>query len=184
MKPAAKRLWAVLISLVFLIGGMVVFSSLVLPAYSEVQTLRGESKALKTVVKEQGEFVASAGRLLDQFASAADVRRNLSLVLPAKEDVPGAINQLQGIARATGVSVEAVNVELLPLQPQKSAAVSPTGSLKINLRLRGNYEALRSYVQAVETNVRIFDVDSFIITEGGTTGPLKANLIIRAYYQK
>lgn len=184
MKPAAKRLWAILLSLLFLIGGMVVFSSLVLPAYSEVQTLRGESKALANVLEEEETFVGAASRLLQQYESAADLRRNLSLVLPVKEDIPGAVNQLQGIAKATGVSVEAVNIEFLPLQPQKSTAVLPTGALKINLRLKGDYASLRSYVQAVETNVRVFDVDSFIISEGGITGPLKANLVIRTYYQK
>jgi len=163
---------------------MVMFSSLVLPAYSEVQTLRGEKRALEDVVKEEEQFVGAASRLLQQYESAADLRRNLSLVLPVKEDVPGAVNQLQGIARATGATIEAVNIELLPLQPQKSTSVEPAGSLKINLRLRGSYGSLKSYVQAVETNVRVFDVDSFIVSEGGTSGPVKANMVIRTYYQR
>lgn len=184
MKPAAKRLWAILLSLLFLIGGMVMFSSLVLPAYNEVQALRGEKNALAGVLKEEEGLITSASRLLSQFESAADLRRNMNLVLPVKEDIPGIVNQLHGIAKFTDVSVEAVKIELLPLQPQKATVVEPAGALKINLGLRGGYEPLKAYVRAVETNVRVFDVESFIINEGGTKEPLKANLVIRAYYQR
>lgn len=184
MKPTAKRFWSILISLVLLVGGMAIFTSLVVPAYREVQELRGEKRALASALKEEEELVAAASRLLSQYESTGDLRRNLSLVLPTGENIPGAVNQLQGIAKVTGVSVEAMNIELLPLQPQKSTIVEPIGGLKISLRLRGSYESLRAYAQAVETNVRVFDVDSFIIGGGATQGPLETNMIIKTYYQR
>ena len=52
MKPATKRLGAILVSLVFLVGAVTLFTSLVLPAYRIVQELRGEKNALAAVVKE------------------------------------------------------------------------------------------------------------------------------------
>lgn len=185
MRPASKRLFSILISLGFLIGAIVVFSSLVRPEYREIQQLRGEKKSLDLAAKEAEGLVNTATRLINEYQSATNLRDNLSLILPREEAVPGIVNQVQGIARTTGVIVEAINIEPLPLTYSKTdSVIEPAGSFKVTLRVRGNYEALRSYVQSLETNARIIDVDSFVISGGGTSGPLITNLVIRTYYQR
>ncbi|MDP2650697.1 MAG: type 4a pilus biogenesis protein PilO [bacterium] len=185
MRSATKRLISILVSLGFLIGAIVLFSSLVLPAYRDVQQLRGEKKSLEAVVKEEEQLITTANRLLTEYQSAANLRDTLSLVLPREEALPGMINQIQGIAKSAGVTVENMNVENLPLEHSRtSSIVEPVGSFKVTIRVRGSYEALRSYVQSLETNVRIIDVDSFALSGGGAAGPLTADLVLRTYYQR
>ena len=185
MKPATKRLGAILVSLVFLVGAVTLFTSLVLPAYRIVQELRGEKNALAAVVKEEEQLVKTAGRLLNEYQNARDIRDTLSLVLPTEEATSGIINQVQGIAKTTGVVGEGINVEAEPLEFQGTGSVvEPVGTLKVSVRLRGGYEGLRSYIQSIETNVRIIDVDSFVVGGGGTKDPLSATLVIRTYYQR
>lgn len=185
MRPATKRLISILVSLGFLIGAIVFFSSLVLPAYRDVQQLRGEKKSLETVIKEEEQLVTTANRLLAEYQSAANLRDSLSLVLPREEAVPEMIHQVQGIAKSTGITVEGINVENLPLEHSRtSSIVEPVGSFKVTVRLRGSYEALRGYLQAIETNMRIIDVDSIAVSGGGEKGLLTANLVLRTYYQR
>jgi len=185
MRPATKRLFSILVSFGFLIGAIILFSSLVVPEYGEIQKLRGEKKAIDAVAQEEEQLVTTASRLLNEYQDAADLRDNLSLVLPREEALPGIINQIHGIAKVTGVAVEAINVENLPLEYSKtSSIIEPVGGFKVTVRTRGNYESLKSYIQSLETNVRIIDIDSFVVSGGGGTGPLTTNLVIRTYYQR
>src|SRR3989344_9643477 len=147
MKPATKRLISVLISLAFLVGAIILFTSLVLPAYRAIQELRGEKSALAAAVGEEEQLVKTAGRLLNEYQNAGDIRDTLSLALPTEEATSGIINQVQGIAKITGVAVDGINVEAAPLEFQGTdSVVEPVGILKVTARLRGNYEGLRSYI--------------------------------------
>ena len=186
MRPATKRLVSILVSLAFLIGAVILFTSLVLPAYRVIQELRGEKSALGAVVEKEEKLVKAADRLLSEYQGARGVRDTLSLVLPTEEATSGIINQVYGIAKTTGVAVDGINVEAAPLEFQGTdSIVEPVGTLKVAVRLRGSYEGLRSYIQSIETNVRIIDVDSFVVSGGGgPKDPLRANLVIRTYYQR
>ncbi len=185
MRPATKRLFSILASSGLLIGAIILFSSTVMPEYKNIQQLRGEAQSLDAVVGEEERLINTASQLLNEYQNAADLRDNLSLVLPREEALPGMVNQIQGIARSTGVTIEGINVENLPLtHSQTSSIVEPVGSFKVTVRLKGDYGALRSYTQSLETNARIIDVDSMAISGGGTKGPLTINLVLRTYYQK
>lgn len=185
MRPATKRLLSIFISLIFLIGSIILFSRAVVPEYGKIQQLRGEKRSLDAVVSEEEQLVATASRLLNEYSSAANLRESLSLVLPLTEALPSMVNQLQGIAKSTGVTIEGINVENLPLEHSKtSSIIEPAGSFKVAVRVSGSYESLRSYVQALETNVRIIDIDLTSISGGGTKGPLKASLVLKTYYQR
>lgn len=185
MRPATKRLLSVLVSLAFFVGAIVLFSSLVVPEYRVIQQLRGERNSLAAVVKEEEDLVKTASRLLNEYQNSRDIRSNLSLILPIKEVNSGIVNQVQGIAKMTGVAVEGINTEIAPIELQgTSPVVEPVGTLKMIVRLKGSYEGLKSYVQSLETNVRIIDVDSLVIGGGGTRELLQANLTIRTYYQR
>lgn len=185
MRPATKRLLSILASLGILIGAIVSFSSLVTPEYKNIQQLRGEKQSLDAVVGEEERLINTASQLLNEYQNAANLRDNLSLVLPREEALPGVINQIQGIAKSTGVAIEGINAENLPLEYSRtSSIIEPVGSFKVTVRVKGSYEALRSYVQSIETNVRIIDVDSIALSGGGGAGPLTANLVLRTYYQR
>lgn len=185
MRPASKRLITILISLALLIGAVILFSSLIVPEYGEIQQLRGEKKSLDAVVEEEERLVDIATQLLAQYQSAAELRNSLSLVLPQDEALPGTINQIQGIAKSAGVTVAGINVEPLPLDyARASSIVEPAGGFRATVRVIGSYEALKSYLQLLETNIRIIDVDSITISGGGGKGPLTTSLIIKTYYQR
>ncbi len=185
MRAATKRLVSVLVSLGFLVGAIILFSSLVVPEYGKIQQLRGEKKSLEAVIEEEEQLVTTADRLLDEYQNAANLRDNLSLILPRDEALPGMINQIQGIGSAAGVTIEGINVENLPLEYSKtSSIIEPAGGFKATVRLRGSYESLKSYIQSLETNVRIIDVDSLTISGGGKNEPLLTNLVLKTYYQR
>ncbi|HEY4498383.1 MAG TPA: type 4a pilus biogenesis protein PilO [Candidatus Paceibacterota bacterium] len=186
MSGQTKRFLGVILTLAFFVGAVSFYSSLVVPSYREVQELRAERRSLARLVEEERSIVESVNRLLGQYQSISDFQRSLSLVLPTEEEVPGIINQLQGIARTSGVAIDSLELDALPIEPVKSSSViEPIGKLRVDLRLRGNYSAIKSYLAALATNIRIMDVDSLRVEGGGTNdNVLNYTLTVNTYYQR
>jgi Tfp pilus assembly protein PilO len=184
MTPALRRLIGVAISLALFIGSAVIFFSLILPVSGEIQDLRGEQEALKSAFQEESATLETVKRLFEQYGGVANLQDTLSLALPTEKDVPSIINQLQGIAKTRGVIMDSLDLQLLPIRAvSEESAIRPVGVIRIEVNVQGSYEAIKDYIDAIETNVRVMDVQT-VLVEGGTEGEvLSYNLIIYSYYQ-
>jgi Tfp pilus assembly protein PilO len=186
MSPAAKRFYSVILSFILIIGAIFVFSSLLLPEYEAIRQLRGERESLTKLLKEEQRVTDSLTRLVSAPSGVSNLQQNLSLTLPTTQAIPEAVNQLEGIAKTRGISVEALGIELLPLEATSTdSAIKPVGGLRVSLSAKGSYESLKLYLAALETNIRIMDVRSLKIEGGGSKqSTLSYSLKVDTYYQK
>jgi len=184
MNPALKRLIGVTISLTFFLGAIVMFSAFIVPTSYEIQELRGEKIALDTLLKEESARIDAVRRLFQEYGSVSTLQSTLGKALPTEEGVPSIINQLQGIAKVSGVTVDSLNISLPAIRAgSKDDVIRPIGEVQITFTLQGDYESIKSYLDAIETNVRIMDVEKLGI-QGGTEGDtLTYNIVVNAYYQ-
>jgi len=168
-----------------LVAGAILFFTFTLPAFTEIRELRGEREALISVRDAGLQTSRTVDRLLAEFSSVSSIQRNISLALPAEEEVPGVINQLQGIAKLSGVVIESLDIELLPIRPVvEGELIEPVGKLRITIGLLGNYEGIKSYLSLVETNIRVIDVSSIRVDGGTESSVLKYNIVVDTYYQR
>ncbi len=185
MKPAAQRLVGILVGMALVIGSLVVFSSLVVPQYKKIQELRGERQALSGLLAEEREAVDAVQRLIRQYDSVADLRNTLAITLPNEEETASMVNQFQGIASSNGILMDSLAVRPLAIEPTKMAdIVRPVAPLRVSMTLVGNYESLKGYLAALETNVRIMDVKSIKVENANSTaGPYRYQVEVDTYYQ-
>ena len=185
MKPAAKRLFGILASLVLVVASLVVYSSLLLPKYADIQELRGEREALTQLLQEQMDAVDAVQRLVRQYSDVTDLQRSLAITLPIEEEVASIVNQLQGIASTNGMLMSSLSMRPMAIEPTAVGdIVRPVGILRISVDLIGDYTSLKAYLEALETNVRIMDVRSIQVQNAGTSdGPYDYQLEIDTYYQ-
>jgi len=185
MKPAAKRLMGIFLSLVLVIASLVVYSSLLVPKYKDIQNLRGERSALGGVLIEEKEAVAAVRTLIAQYSSVADLRNSLAVTLPNKEETASMVNQFQGIASSNGILMSSLSIRPLAIQPTGlEEIVRPVGILRFSMNLIGEYTSLKEYLKAIETNVRIMDVQSIQVKGAGfTSGPYEYQVEVDTYYQ-
>lgn len=185
MSQSTKRSYGVMASLLLIVGVGVIFFSLIVPKSSDIQALRGERLALKEAVQEEREAVEAVQALLNEYVSISDLQNNLSLSLPIEEEVPNIVNQLQGIAKLSGVVIESVSLQRLPIKPSRSGnLVTPVGTMEITMSLKSPYESLKLYLEGIETNIRIMDVVSINIEGGATSEILSYTLVVKTYYQR
>lgn len=184
MKPAVKRLIGVFGSLALLVGALTVFSVLILPATATIQELRGEKVALTNLYNNERRTVDAVGEVFEKFGSVFNLQDTLSLALPTQEDIPSIVNQINGIAKATGVIIDSIDLKLLPINvSSKDDAFKPVGTVRITIDLEGAYESIKLYLDSIETNVRIMDVQMFEVEGDTESEVLKYTIEIDAYYQ-
>lgn len=184
MNPALRRLIGVTISLTFFLGAVGVFSVLIVPASGEIQDLRGERDALTELHEREKTRITAVLTLFEQYGSASELQRTLDMALPTDEEVTGIINQLQGIANVSGVTINSLNISLPAINPgNKNDVIKPVGVIQVTLTLDGEYEEIKAYLDAIETNVRIMDVQRLGLQGGTVTNNLTYSIVVNAYYQ-
>jgi len=185
MKPSLKRLIGVSLSLIFLMGALFVFSAFILPTTDTIQQLRGEKVALSELYDTELGRVETVRQVFEQFGGISNLQDTLSLALPVEEDIPSIINQVNGIARTSGIVIDSIDVQLLSVRStDQESAIRPIGTVRIVLDVQGAYESIKLYLQSLETNVRIMDVQKLNVQGGAEESQvLRYNIIVDAYYQ-
>ncbi|MBI1839157.1 MAG: type 4a pilus biogenesis protein PilO, partial [Candidatus Colwellbacteria bacterium] len=154
--------------MLLLVAAVVSYSNFVKPVYVEIQTFRDKNEAGKTLLENQKQSIEAVNKLLSQYKSLSQIQDNVSLVLPNEEQVPEIINQLQGIAKINNLKIESLSLQYPPLKPAlQGSLIKPLGSVRVTMRLTGEYNNIKSYLEDLQTNIRIIDVNSLSIEGGG-----------------
>ncbi len=106
---------------------------------------------------------------------AEDVER-VRAMIPAEEDTPGLMAMLEAAARSSDLQLTSINFAAGDTTGIPS--VQGLGALNISIGLQhGNYQRFKLFLEALESNLRLFDVRSANIN------PVSASysLTIRAY---
>ncbi len=189
MRASTKRILSIIVSAALMVTVIVVFIKLIKPAYLEVQKLRGEIEARANLLKEQTNAVSQVQNLISQLQTqnVTQFQEQISLVLPLTESVPQALSQYQAIAQAGGLSIQSIGLNYLAIKPPVSniGLAKGRGTVRFKLKVLGSYEAMKTFTQAIETNVRLTDLVSFKISRTGQPGQnLYLNeIVVDSYYQ-
>ena len=185
MKDPIKRLIVSLGSLVFIAGSLYVFASLINPTFAEIQKLRGTRQAITTLIADYEAVVEARNAILIRYEDMADLQDAFSEAMPSEENIPSLLNQLYGLAVLNEVAVDSIDFQKLPIQiAEEDSLVKPYGTIQATIRCVSDYENMKRYLGALETNMRLMNVTMVNITEGFTEDPiLSYTITIEAYYQ-
>ncbi len=186
MKASTKRVLSLLVSAALLIMAIVVYIQYVKPEYNSIQLLRATREAKVQYYKDQATAILAINDLLAQQQNKKTLRDDIALHLPPKENVADIMGQLQAISQETGLLIQAVGLEYLPITKDKSASfLKGLGTLRLNVKLFGSYEAFKQFLAGLETNIRIMDVVDLKINGAGKPEQnlQSYNLVVDTYYQ-
>jgi len=188
-----KNLIIIIVSLIIFIAVLIFFD---LPSYNKTALLRSEIKKYQNSLKEKEELVLKVNELKEIYDSRRSAINKVYYVLPVKKDVPGLIVQFEALASENGLILESINFSEKEIK--KSAAIK-TGqgtsateskqtykSLIISSEVGGSYQSFKTFLKALEFNVRIMDIKSidFSLEENEEKSwDFTFNLEIEVYYQ-
>ncbi len=193
MRTSSKRILSIGLSLLFFIGILLVYGTLIRPAMSAVGKTRSLVASKETLFNNQKNAVAQVQDLVSQYQNAATLQETVGLAIPIGSHVTDAMGQLYAVAKQASVSLQSFGVHSLPLEVTKEALVKRLGKIEVNLAVQGSYENIKTFLRYLETNVRVATITSmqftplasgFIqnIAQGSDNYTL--NLVVQLYYQE
>lgn len=171
----------IIITIVLFLAFVVVLISLDLPFYNEVASLRSEVKQAKDYIKEKEELLIKVEQLKQVYDSRKEALKKAFYLLPVEKDTSSLIVQFEAMASENGLILENIG-----FTEKIGRGATTYKTLKTSLELYGSYTAFKSFLGAIEYNVRIMDISSiefsFEETEEGSSG-FSFNVELEVYYQ-
>ena len=171
-------------------GGLVIYSSYIRPAYEGVKKLRGEVAVKQQALDDQDNAIKQVQSLIKQFESVSQLQDKISLFFPPEENVPQSLVQLESLSRITGVSLEAVNPQYIAdnsavkKKEGLASVIKSIGKTRFSVKVSGSYEGLKNFIKGLAESIRIFDIADFKLESGGSEeGYYTINLSVDNYYQ-
>lgn len=187
MKASTKRLLALTGSATLILLALIVYVVLLKPEYVRIQELRGELRSGKDLYSAQSEAIDYANSLYGKNQADIDqIRNDLSLALPDKQEVAGVVYQIQAISALNNIAIDSINLENLPIQQRsKSSLIKNYGILRVSIKLIGAYESFKELLRFLENNIRLMDVRTLRIYQVSDLdrGVFNYELVADTYYQ-
>lgn len=186
IRASTQRALSLLATGLMVVIALVVFMTLIVPEYQEIQALKGELTGKSELYQNQKIAFEQVQMLLAQYQGVARLEETLALALPTQEEVADIVNQLDTITRANGMFIRSVGLDYLPIKPsQKQAIVKDSGSLRLSIKLMGSYAAFKDVLEAMETNIRVMDITTLKVEPAGAkeSDLFIYTLVVDTYYQ-
>lgn len=186
MKATTQRALSLVAAAALVVGGLIIFTTLVIGAYSDVQRLRGELSAKSELYQTQSQQFTQVQNLIAQYQGVTRLQESLTLALPFKEDSADVVNQLNFLAQRNGILINSISLELAPVKKEtKTTLVKGFGALRLSLKLNGSYASFKGFIGDLEANIRVMDLADLKITHVGKPNEdfFNYTMTVDAYYQ-
>jgi len=189
MKSTTKRLSSTFLALLILVIAAIAFFELVQPEYANFITLKGKAVSAQQFLVSEQKLVTQAQSVLDSYQGQSAGTQAVNLAMPIGQDSAEAIAQIYGLATNSGLVVQGVGISLqaAPQDSRSTASAAslivPRGTITFQVAASGSYESLKTFLQGLESNVRVFDVTGLTIHPMNTvTGSGVASASTQDFY--
>jgi len=161
--------------------GVIIF--LDIPMVQNVLNINKDINVQQNLFDEKSEFIQTVKKLAEKYTGNEGVFKQLDFILPDNQDEPNLIVQLETIANNSGIVLS--NIAIVE-EKKEEGKTSDYGTANINLKLSGSYESFKSFLETVENNLRLIDIDSIDFNaqiKEGMVANFDFNVILKTYYQ-
>lgn len=186
MRVSTKRILSIGVAGIFLIGSLVVYSSLITGELEAVNEKQGAVNDRRESLATQQQAVTKVTDLIKQFEGVKS-QDTIALAMPNGDDTVGALRGIQAIALQSGVVISALDFKTsVPRVAQAQPFIKKLSTLEVSLKLNGPYEGAERFIQLLETAVRVANVKNFKFQTSPTAGnPIGSlELVVDTYYQQ
>jgi Tfp pilus assembly protein PilO len=190
MRQSFKRLMSSVIALVSVVAAFAIYFNFAQPAYENVMQLRGELAGMTELLDSQRTILQAVSSLVAKYNESADARAQVALALPEEPMASEALAQLHGLAAIHNLSAQAYILLVSPEDSDRDREPQafrpyPAKELTFQMKASGSYEDFKKFLDNLETNVRIFDVQHISLQAAGKPNQNLFTYEVRvaAYYQ-
>jgi Tfp pilus assembly protein PilO len=188
MKYTTRRNISLFIAGVLLIASISVFFGLDWPVLREIRELSSKLAQERVQYEEQFQAVQTAKSIINQYKTLTGVSQAISLSVPRGPEIQNVISQLDNLAVQSGLDVQNISFEtpaVSSLGEQRGGIALENRILVVSLALSGSYQSFKTWLNAIESNIRLMDVKniSFSSFGGGVIDQFNFKVVLTSYYQ-
>jgi len=183
-----------LIILVLILILIVVIVFLDVPKVQEILALREQISEEKEAFSEKQNLLLKIEELKGDYEENKESLEKVSYILPAEQDIPNLVVQLEALAFENGLVLESINLSSSEKtqtgragevrESQQGATSQDYQTLTANLKLIGDYAGFKNFLKTVENNIRLMDIISLNFSaESGGLGLFRFDVSLKTYYQ-
>ena len=178
-----------IITIILLAAALALIFWVARPIWSDIQSLRAEQAAVSDALARLTDLQGLRYELLKTYNSVPTSKLDrLSDFLPPKPQSGNILVMLEKLTRDRGIRLRRAEFTKDLGQQQASPGVikrneAPYSQIVYNFTVSSSYESFRSFLAALEKNLRIVDVTDITFT-GGAANLFEFTLRAKSYYQK
>lgn len=138
------------------------------------------TQSLEQEREGKNQYLLTLNQLATRYSTIPSEKiESLKTMVPNEEDVPGILASLEASARTSDISISSINFS--KGEPTGVVAgIDGLGVMNIDITLQhGSYERFKLFIEALESNLRLFDIRSLDLNPESA----QYTLSIRAYVQ-
>lgn len=187
MKQPTKRFLSLALALALIFASFVVFSSIVRPVYKKAQEAKAEIFARERLLENQQNVVSQINELKNAYQGEDELAQVVSLALPLEKNESNIVHVIDQLARFNRLVLQQISLGVTSAEPTRiSGVVKPMGTITAQIQLLGSYEDFKTFLRGIETDIRIFDIQSVNVTPpvgSAGAGLYVFEISVVAYYQ-
>ncbi|MFH1129212.1 MAG: type 4a pilus biogenesis protein PilO [Patescibacteria group bacterium] len=182
---------------VLILGFLASILFLDIPMIQGVLSMKKEEQYQQEQLVQKTDFIGTVEKLMKKYDGNKEILDKLDSILPNNKDVPGLLVQIEALANDGGVILNDVVISISEEKAVSKAQEVRTGEVSqektltdykvvsIGLKLTANYESFKNFLNAVENNSRLVDVDSIAFSSQAEEGDniFDFDVVLRTYYQ-
>ncbi|MDP2647898.1 MAG: type 4a pilus biogenesis protein PilO [Candidatus Yanofskybacteria bacterium] len=139
---------------VLLAGAMFLFWVLDFGTYQKISTLRGAITLRENSIQEYQTILANIDEMKREYDQRSSDIRKFSAIIPVNKGTAELVSALERIANQTGIQIAEISLG----SPTQSIQL-PYEILNVSITAQGGYGALVAFLDGIEKNIRLLDVD-------------------------
>jgi len=183
--------------------GVVLIAWLVLwPEYSRMQTARDNQILVASDLEKIQQELNNAKKVISDYNNQKDKLEVLERALPPAPQVPQILADLEDLASRSGVELKEIrvtekdressipggsNASMPPESLSESAGSLPKApelvELKVDVSASATYDNFRTFLDLLEKNMRLFDVQ-VLTSEGAEESLPSFSVVLSTFYQR
>jgi len=158
----------------------IIFWILLMPLYDNTMAQREAVTQRAEIIETKSDIIANINATTKEYTDrSSDIARFASIV-PAVKSAPEIVSSIQALATQNGLQLKSIS-----LSGNINQSINPYQEQSVGLELNGDYLAFKSFLMALERNIRLIDVLSIDASPISESSPVISFRIKgNAYYLK
>ncbi len=183
MRISTKRILSIGIAGFFLIAAFFVYAQFIKGYVTEINEKRAELASKTALFKNQDSAIKQVQDTISNFQNFKDIQKKIALAIPSGVDTINAVREIEAAASRSFVTIASLNFKPVAQRASKESFLKKIGVLQVDLAVTGDYGGIKNFLNLLETNVRVVNVQEFKY-QPKSSGPSALVIKMEMYYQE